>query len=805
MSDWIQKRKLKKQKKKQKRIWYRVLSQKEKPPKILYGIEVFFAFILEFFRVAFKTLFVCGLVGAIAGCIFFKIKILPVLQEYQSQAREIVSESESKDFQLAEASVIYNTKGKEIANLHEGSDLIYLSYKDIPEDVVDAFVAIEDRTFWDNKGIDIKGIARILVNFVRSKGTERHGASTITQQLARNIFLTHEVSLERKAKEIFISLELTKKYSKKDIMEYYVNNICFANGIYGIGGASKAYFNKEVKDLNLSQIAYLCAIPNRPEYYNPYNNPENALSRRDKILSDMLEVGYITEQEYKNAISEKITIEKPKYVFHDYETTYAIDCATRYLMKMDGFTFEYTFENEKAYKNYKKKYEKTYQLTKQKLYTGGYKIYTSLDTKLYKKLQKIVDKQLSFNTEKDKKTKVYALQGALTCIDNKTGKVIAVVGGRSQKNKDSIYRLNRAYQSPRQPGSSFKPIAVYTPMLERTYTADSIVENIDVSVAKKTDTDVQSLHGEIMTLRSAVENSRNGVAWKLFDELTPKKGLKYITNMKFSNICLSDYCNPAALGGLTNGATTVEMASAYRTLANHGKFIEPTCIVSMIDRNGKKIYKKDEVTKIYKAKAADDMVDILKGVLTKGTASELNWYSSTDTEAFAKTGTTNDSKDGWLCGATPYYSIAVWVGYDMPKTLSNLYGSTYPGSIWKESMLSAIEGKKKAGFKRDESDKSYREKKVDGGGYYSYLPGRSDNEVLSSGYTVADYRKDRVIGESIYEIINDIDDLDMSKSGSGSKLENLYNQGLCRIGEIYSIKYTAEMKGYLNTAYNGKK
>lgn len=198
-----------------------------------------------------------------------------------------------------------------------------------------------------------------------------------------------------------------------------------------------------------------------------------------------------------------------------------------------------------------------------------------------------------------------------------------------------------------------------------------------------------------------------------------------------------------------------DMLEAYSTLANHGDHVDAACIVSMKDSHGDEIYEEPSSREIYTDKAADDMMDILKGVLTNGTASSLRWSRSSDIEAFAKTGTTNDSKDGWFCGATPYYSITVWVGYDTPKTLSDLYGSTYPGSIWKESMLAATEGLEATVFERNNEDASYAEA-LRGTSYYDYLPSRDDSEVLSSGYTVTDYRTDRVTGERVTEIIQKI-------------------------------------------------
>lgn len=299
-----------------------------------------------------------------------------------------------------------------------------------------------------------------------------------------------------------------------------------------------------------------------------------------------------------------------------------------------------------------------------------------------------------------------------------------------------------------------------------------------------------------MTLRRAVERSQNGVAWKLFDELTPSYALGFVTDMHFARIVPDDYYDAASLGGLTYGVTTVEMAEAYSTLVNHGDHVDATCIVFMKDSAGNEIYEEPSSREIYTDKAADDMVDILKGVLTSGTASSLRWSRSSDIEAFAKTGTTNDSKDGWFCGSTPYYSIAVWVGYDTPKTLSDLYGSSYPARIWKDSMLAATEGLEAAAFERNNEDVSYAES-LKGTSYYDYLPGREDSEVLSSGYTVADYRTDRVTGEGVTEIIQKMSSI----SGVTPELQQLYADGCLIIESIYSVSYTAELQEALDTAY----
>lgn len=772
-----------KKKNKKKRLYQKIIKQNPRPNILLYSIELIFSIIVEIIRRAIKFLLITAGICVIIAVICITL-CYPTLKSYKTEADKIIQNSKASDFDINRASQIYDKNGKLIAELYENSNNRYLKYDKIPRSAINAFVAIEDRTFWKNEGYDIKGIVRVVGRAVVTKGEEQHGASTITQQLVKNIYLTSEKKLERKIKEIFIAQGLSEKYSKEQIMEFYINDIYYGNGAYGLASAARIYFDTKVDELSISQIAYLCSIPNRPSYYDPYKEPENAIPRRDKILRNMLECDYISQKQYKQAIKEEIKIKKPKQnKFYDYATTFAEDCVIQYLMKLDGFEFKYKFEAMKEYNTYHEKYNEVYEEKRHNLYTNGYKIKTSLDLKKIKELQKVLDKTLSF--DKSKKDGIYKLQGALTCVDNKTGKVVAVVGGRSQKNENRIYTFNRAFQSYRQPGSSIKPLVVYTPALSKGYTPSSIVEDISVSVAKKTK-NVSALHGTRMTLRSAVENSRNGVAWKLFHKITPEKGLSYLEKMHFSNLCPMDYNDASALGGLTYGTTTVEMAGAYAALSNEGKWVNPDCLLS-IKKDGKELYKREKKVRIYSSLATNWMADVLKGVLTKGTARQLNWSSSSNIEAFAKTGTTNNSKDGWLCGSTSYYSIAVWVGYDTPKSLSNLYGATYPGQIWKDSMLLMC---------KEKSAKKFYET-----GYYSYLPGRSDSEVIGRNYTVANYREDHMLGEKVEKVIKK-----MEKKSEYGKMDNqtinaLYNEGMEYVKSIYGMTYKSEMLTKLNNAF----
>lgn len=688
----------KKEKQKRQSMMARVKKAHQKPgeAKAGYGFQLVGAFFCDFFYYLWHVLKWVVLTGVILTAVVSVVLFIRYGDDYRSfaqEADEIVAESRAEDFRMDEITYIYGADGSQIAELSSGNGKSsYLKYEEIPKSAVNAFIAIEDRSYWRNIGIDVKGIIRVALDFIASKGDNMAGASTITQQLSRTIYLTRERSITRKIKEMMVAIRLTRKYSKEEIIEFYINTACFSNGIYGLEAASKAYFGKSASELSLSQIAYLCAIPNRPEYFNPYRHPKRALERRDKILEDMRDEGYISNSSYQEACREKIKIEKQESEFNNYETTYAVYCATEYLMKLHDFEFRYEFSSDEDYKQYQEEYEAAYNLEKTNLYANGYTVITSLRKDAQNAMQQALDNNLAFATQTDPETDVYELQGAVTAIDNTTGKTIAVVGGRSQENLNNVYSLNRAYQSYRQPGSTFKPLAVYTPALMYGYTPESTVYDIDVKTAQQPGVDISSLRGTAMTFRSAVEQSKNGVAYSVFYDIKPSYGLEFVTKMKFDRIVPQDHTLSAALGGLTYGTTTVQMASGYCTLANQGQYRNPSCLVSLKDKEGREIYKEEKQIRVYNERSCSEMLDILKGVLTNGTAKSMGWSQVSDMPAAGKTGTTNGSKDGWFCGVTPYYTVAVWIGYDTPKTLDNLYGGTYPASVWKDVMLYLTNG-----------------------------------------------------------------------------------------------------------------
>ena len=444
----------------------------------------------------------------------------------------------------------------------------------------------------------------------------------------------------------------------------------------------------------------------------------------------MYECGYITKEAGEAALAENISVasvSEEEDKFYNYEVTYAINCAVRYLMKLDGFEFQFHFDDDDAYKTYSNYYDEAYKQAKHKLYTGGYKITTTMNLDAQKGLQKVLDEQLENNTEIDDETGIYAFQGALTVIDNESGKVVAMIGGRSQDAIQQTYSLNRGFQSYVQPGSSFKPLAVYTPALEEGYTANSTLTEINVSSAKNsTSAKIKRMGGTKYSLRRAVEQSYNGCAYSLFNEITPKVGLSYVEDMNFSKIVSGDYNLSAALGGLTNGVNTVEMANAYYTLENHGEYTQTDCISSILDSNGDEIYEDPTSKNVYSQSAADQMTDILTGVLKSGTAKGLKWSSASDIEAAGKTGTTNSNKVGWFCGYTPYYTISVYVAYDHQRTTKDIWGYSYPAKIWKEAMLFMTDGLDAKDFDLDTSHSSGKDQVYDYDDADSSAPAEND-------------------------------------------------------------------------------
>lgn len=625
---------------------------------------------------------------------------IPVYRMYR-EAEQAVNESGEGTFRTEQTTIIYDSKGKELKKLKGEKDVYYLEYDQIPDAAKLAIISIEDKGFPSHRGIDVFGVARSVLSLVIHHGRPTMGGSTITQQLARNVFLNFEKTYSRKIKEMFIAILLEKRYTKKQILEYYLNNVYFANGFYGIEAASEGYFNKKAADLSISQLAFLCGIPNSPARYDPYVDKKAAIMRRNRILLQMRKDGYIDIDQYKRSMEEEISVQRKKETeTNDYAATYIIKCATESLMVSNGFTFKSQFSSDAEKKQYDKDYDDLYDSCRQSLYTAGYRIYTSIDVEKQNALQEAVKSELgkymNLNTRTD--DGVFEIQGAAVCIDNENGKVVAIVGGR-EENQES-YGLNRAYQSFRQPGSAIKPLLVYGPALDQGYTPDSIVDDSRMSGEDKVNNSGYRYRGSI-SLRKAVAVSSNVATYRLYQTLGPAKCLAYLEKMNFKGLEPNDYkYDTTSIGGFTTGVTVLEMAAGYAAIANDGEYRRPDCILKITDAQGNAVVSEQEdSTSIYSPNGAHMMTSVMESCVTdsEGTCRVCK-FDGMDMPIACKTGTTNSNVDGWLCGYSPYYTTAVWVGRDVFKEVDNLKGNTYPAEIWKLFMETIHRNKKTRAF-----------------------------------------------------------------------------------------------------------
>lgn len=616
----------------------------------------------------------------------------------KTEADELVSASDRTTFVPDKSGAIYGVDGKIITELMAEKNGEYVAFSEIPDTFSKAMVSTEDRKFYEHNGIDLKAMMRALRAYIQNSGAITQGGSTITQQLAKNVFLTGAQTWERKVKEMFIAMDLEQRYTKDDIMEFYLNNIYFANGYYGVKAAAKGYFNCDLADLDLSQVAFLCAIPNSPSYYDPLVSIENTYERRDLILSNMFNEGYISRPEYEQAVHETISLDlsgNKAAVIHNYVDTFAYHCAAEALMETTGFQFEYDFSSDSAREAYEAKYNELYGQCMDELYSGKYNLYTSIDMSMQRLLQRSIDEGLEDFTDIADSTGDYEMQSAGVCIDNKTGYVCAIVGGRSNSEL-SGYTLNRAFQSFRQPGSSIKPVLDYTPAFDKDYTPSSIVEDKEI---KNGPQNAEKMFFGNVTIRSAVYLSLNTVAWQMYETLGPENCLDYLKKMHFSKIVDDDVAPAVSIGGMTHGVSPLEMASAYAALENDGVYRGATCILQITDYSGNIIYAgKPEETKIYKAESTRMMTDVMKGVIEDPMGTAYGLALDGSMPAAGKTGTTDEGRDGWFVGYTRYYTTGIWVGNDTPDATEDLMGATYPGHIWQDFMNAIHEGLVPADF-----------------------------------------------------------------------------------------------------------
>ncbi|MGD6792767.1 transglycosylase domain-containing protein [Metabacillus indicus] len=576
--------------------------------------------------------------------------LILVIGDYSIDEKKLVMDS---------TTTLVDPEGSKVAELYL-QNREPVPVKDIPVHVREAFIAVEDKRFYEHNGIDLKAISRALYRDFLAGG-KVEGGSTITQQLAKNTFLTSEKSVLRKIKEAAIAMSLENKYSKSKLLELYLNQVYFGHGAYGIQSASLYYFNKEVKDLTVEEGAMLAGIPKAPSNYSPVLHPEKSKERRDTILSLMGDQGYLTAEEVVRSQGRTLGLS----ISEESETPWL----TSYIdMVMDEA-------------------EERYNLSNEELMRGGYTVTVPLDADMQKTAYELFQKDAYFpGTTK-------GAEGAFVLIDNKTGGVKAAIGGRNYVQKG----YNRV-TTKRQPGSTFKPIAVYAPaMEEEEFGPYSLLEDKPVSYDGYQPKNNDRKYDEEVTMYDAITASKNAPAVWTLNEMGVSTSKKYLEK---SGLSIEDNGLSIALGGLKNGVTPLQMANAYRAFAQYGVYSDPYFIQNITDRDAEEVSAPERVKKrIFSAQTAWNMTRMLEEVVNEGTA-RTGTYEG---ELAGKTGTTSFTdvkgavKDAWFVGYTPSVSGALWMGYD--RTDSKQYlkqGSSYPTRLFKEILSESGKGLKTA-------------------------------------------------------------------------------------------------------------
>ena len=555
----------------------------------------------------------------------------------------------------------------------------------MPNNLKNAYVAIEDERFYSHHGVDIKRTASAIFNYVIHFGSSSFGGSTITQQLVKNLTGDNTDSIFRKVKEWWKAWLLETSLSKEEILEGYLNVIYVGPSIYGVDAGAKYYFNKSASDLSLEECAFLAGINHSPNSYNPFgdtDNSEKIENRTLTVLGKMLELEYINQEKYNVAVSNVENGLK----FENGDVSAESDGVYSY--HTDALILEVTEDIENKY-NISETFATNY------INMAGLTIHSTQDSSIQAETEKECEKskyvlksQIGGNSS----------QAAMVVMDHKTGKVLSCVGALGEK-KD-VRPFNRATQSVRQTGSSIKPLAILAPAIDKKIiTASSVYDDTEKDFENGYHpVDYNKALGEI-TIRRAVESSQNIPFVEIMEELTPKTSIKYLENMGITTLTENDEGLPLALGGLDKGISPLQMAGAYSTIANDGIYIEPSFYTQIDRRNGSKVLEsKQESRRIF----SEEVAYILKSLLTQpvvGSSGTATYCKISGVDVAAKTGTTDENYDRWLCGFTPYYTAVTWYGFDQNETI-DFNGRNPAGLIWANVMARIHTGLKTAEFER---------------------------------------------------------------------------------------------------------
>ncbi len=638
---------------------------------------------------------------------------------------ELVERIKARDMDMSSVVFVKNSKGDwvEYRRLHGEENRLWIPLKEIPKNLRNAFIAIEDVTFYKHAGVNWKRTIGALSNYVFKYDASEYGGSTITQQLIKNLTLDNDKSASRKAREIVRAAIIENELSKDQILEAYLNTIALGNGYCGVRIAANYYYNKEPKDLTLAECASIAAITQNPSKYNPLTQVSANRERRNVVLKEMLDAGFITEKEYNQAVNSPLQINqkmKKKYEpsVNDYFLDTVIDQVVRDLAK------KFSCSEDEASK---------------KLYSGGYKIYSTMSTKVQNIMEDTysnVSKYFSQKARDDQGNRVH-VQSAMTIMDYK-GHIVGIVGGAGKKTVNR--GLNRATDSPRHPGSTMKPIGVYTLAVEKDiihYT--SIVEDEPLpdyfGKRKPGPHEWYGYYKGKMTVDYAIRTSANTIPVWLLQEVGLKDSYNFLTKDLGMKHLVEKDKNPSslALGGCMYGITTTESAAAYAIYGNGGVYHSPTTYYAIKDRNDKVVIDYDETGKqVISEETATIMNHLLQGVVrgSEGTGGGIRRYSSM--KVYAKTGTSSESKDLWMVAGTPYYVGSVWYGFDTQRVV---YNPSAAANVWRDIMSEIHADLKNKDF--EYSDNVYKK----GSGYYKEGT-KPDNTKTITGTKKKDDKKD---------------------------------------------------------------
>lgn len=572
----------------------------------------------------------------------------------------------SQTLSPAASSQIYDCKGRLITTVHAEQNRLPVKLADTPKDLQNAFIAAEDIRFYKHHGIDPIGIARAVVSNIRHRDATGQGGSTITQQLARNAFLTQEQTLKRKLLEAVLAVEIENKYTKAEILEMYMNQIYFGQGAYGVQTASHVYFGKDVKDLNLAQCAMLAGLPNSPNYYSPFHNLQAAKYRQGVVLDQMAKYGYISQEQANEAKAQDLGLVKPG--------------SNQDNNKLASYFVNYVVQQVSD------KYDSS------AIYKEGLKIYTTLDLDMQKDAENAVNKDLPKGTKNAKG--ITQPQGALLAIETKTGDVKAMVGGRGED------QFNRATQMYRQPGSAFKPFT-YVTALEKDMSPNMMLDNSAVSFAGGwSPKNYGHTTGGPVTMTEALVKSMNIPTINLANKVGMSNVIKTAEKCGISSLVdsgkYSDNNLSASIGGLSKGVSLWDMAQAYSIFANNGQLIKPRVILKIEDRNGNILEDhtgESDAEQVLDANAVARLNVMLQQAVMRGTG--RNAYFGRPVAG--KTGTTNGAHDAWFVGYTPNMVTAVWIGDDT-STNAGYTGGTIPATIFRDFMSQATASQSASSF-----------------------------------------------------------------------------------------------------------